>query len=148
MRWIPKQPRAQAPLIINSSLLKKKIFPMQICWYGIIRMSFAVFFCCNICMTSDLTPLICSEPWENVCFCTAPPKIYLARRDNGLYCDVKKACIYKKKQRRGGCQSWRTLITLFLSFPIHTPYQWHSSSSAFVWDRDQIDCHCISCHGM
>lgn len=71
--------------------------------------------------------------------CAAPPKIYLARRDNGLYCDVKEACIYKKKQRRASCQSWRTLIRLFLSFPIHTLYQWHSCSSAFVHDRDQID---------
>lgn len=71
--------------------------------------------------------------------CAAPPKIYLARRDNGLYCDVKEACIYKKKQRQASCQSWRTLIRLFLSFPIHTLYQWHSRSSAFVHDRDQID---------
>lgn len=77
-------------------------------------------------------------------FVQLPPKIYLARRDNGLYCDVKEACIYKKKQRRGGCQSWRTLIRLFLSFPIHTLYQWHSSSAAFVYDRDQIDFHTLS----
>lgn len=97
-------------------------------------------------MTLDLTRLICSKLRENVCFCAAPPKIYLARRDNGLYCDVKEACIYKKKQRRGGCQSWRTLIRLFLSFPIHTLYQWHSSSSAFVRDRDQIDFRTLSQH--
>lgn len=74
--------------------------------------------------------------------CGSPPKkIYLAKQDNGLYCDVKEACIYKKKQRRGGCQSWRTLIRPFLSFPIHALYQWHSSSSACVCvcDRDQID---------
>lgn len=75
-----------------------------------------------------------------------PLKIYLARRDNGSYCDVKEACIYKKKQRRGSCQSWRTLIRLFLSFPIHTLYQWHSSSSAFVRDRDQIDFCALSQH--
>lgn len=100
-------------------------------------------------MTLDLTRLICSKLRENVCFCahhppTPPKKIYLARRDNGLYCDVKEACIYKKKQRRASCQSWRTLIRLFLSFPIHTLYQWHSSSSAFVRDRDQIDFHTLS----
>lgn len=47
-------------------------------------------------------------------------KIYLARRDNGSHCDVKEACIYKKKQRRRGCQPCRTLIRLFLSFSIHT----------------------------
>lgn len=124
----------------------KKIHSMQMCWYGIIRMSLPVFFCRNICMTLDLTWLICSKQRENVCFCATPPKIYLARRDNGLYCDVKEACIYKKKQRRGGCWSWRTLIRLFLSFPIHTLYQWHSSSSAFVRDRDQIDFHTLSQH--
>lgn len=33
-------------------------------------------------------------------FLCGSPKIYLARRDNGLYCDVKEACIYKKKQRQ------------------------------------------------
>lgn len=75
---------------------------------------------------------------------TPSKKIYLARRDNGLYCDVKEACIYKKKQRRSGCRSWRTLIRLSLSFPIHRLYQWHSSSSAFVHDRDQIDFRDVS----
>lgn len=50
-------------------------------------------------MTLDLTRLISSKLRENICFCAAPPKIYLARRDNGSYCDVKEACIYKKKQR-------------------------------------------------
>lgn len=104
-------------------------------------------------MTLDLTRLICSKLREMYVFVhppaphpPPPKKIYLARRDNGLYCDVKEACIYKKKQRRGSCQSWRTLIRLFLSFPIHTLYQWHSSSSAFVCDRDQIDFHTLSQH--
>lgn len=31
-------------------------------------------------------------------------------------------------------------------FPIHTLYQWHSSSSAFVCDRDQIDFQALSGH--
>jgi len=97
-------------------------------------------------MTLDLIRLICSKLRKNVCFCAASLKIYLARRDNGSYCDVKEACIYQKKQRRCGCQSWRTLIRLFLSFSIHTLYQWHSSSCAFVHDMDQIDFHSLSQH--
>lgn len=144
---------AQAPLIINSSLLKKekKVYSMQMCWYGIIRMSFASIFLLKhlhdfrSCPTDRLqTERKCMLFFS--CCVQLLQKIYLARRDNGSHCDVKEACIYKKKQRGHGCQPCRTLIRLFLSFSIHTLYQPRSSSFAFANDMDQMDLLTLSHH--
>lgn len=108
-----------------------------------------VFFCCNICMTLDLTRLICSKLRENVCFCAAhpPQKKFTLPGEIIAYIVMLKRLVFTKRNKGeavaspGGHWLGSSCHFLFTHCISGIPAQ-----LLLCVDRDQIDLHTLSQH--